>query len=181
MRTIGNKIKNLRLQKGLTQEELGERTDLSKGYISQIEREISSPSIETLFSLLEVLGISAKDFFDEDTLNQKVVYTQNDVTSYADSEQGYHVTWLIPESNEKEMEPVLLHLAPGGTFKAYEPSGSETFVFVLEGRVTLRLGHESFVATQGETFYYKASEIHQLRNESETDTKVLVTATDSYL
>ena len=181
MRTIGNKIKNLRLQKGLTQEELGERTDLSKGYISQIEREISSPSIETLFSLLEVLGISAKDFFDEDTLNQKVVYTEKDVTSYADPEQGYHVTWLIPESNEKEMEPVLLHLAPGGAFKAYEPSGSETFVFVLEGRVTLRLGYESFIATQGETFYYKASEIHQLRNESETDTKVLVTATDSYL
>ncbi|MCK2156265.1 XRE family transcriptional regulator [Exiguobacterium sp. 17-1] len=181
MRTIGNKIKNLRLQKGLTQEELGERTDLSKGYISQIEREISSPSIETLFSLLEVLGISAKDFFDEDTLNQKVVYSQKDVTRYEDLEQGYHVTWLIPESNEKEMEPVLLHLAPGGHFKAYEPSGSETFVYVLEGSVTLRLGRESFVAAQGETLYYKASEIHQLRNDSKAETRVLVTATDSYL
>ncbi len=181
MRTIGNKIKNLRLQKGLTQEELGERTDLSKGYISQIEREISSPSIETLFSLLEVLGISAKDFFDEDTLNQKVVYAQNDVTSYEDIEQGYHVTWLIPESNEKDMEPVLLQLAPGGAFKTYEPSGAETFVYVLEGRVTLQLGRQSYIAAQGETLYYKASEIHQLRNESDMKTKVLVTATDSYL
>ncbi|HAZ39305.1 MAG TPA: hypothetical protein DCY39_05410, partial [Exiguobacterium sp.] len=54
--SIGQKIKNLRLQQGLTQAELGERTDLSKGYISQLEREISSPSIETLFHLLEVLG-----------------------------------------------------------------------------------------------------------------------------
>lgn len=181
MRTIGNKIKNLRLQKGLTQEELGERTDLSKGYISQIEREISSPSIETLFSLLEVLGISARDFFDEEALNQKVVYTRDDVTSYADEERGYHVTWLIPESNEKEMEPVLLTLAADSSFKAYEPSGSETFVYVLKGNVTLALGRQIFRAKQGETFYYKASEIHQLRNESATEAKLLVTATDSYL
>ncbi|MCY1690045.1 XRE family transcriptional regulator [Exiguobacterium sp. SL14] len=179
--SIGQKIKNLRLQKGLTQEELGERTDLSKGYISQLEREISSPSIETLFHLLEVLGISPKDFFDEDTLNQKVVYGEEDVTTYADEAQGYHVTWLIPESNEKEMEPVLLTLAPGGAFKTYEPSGAETFVYVLAGNVTLTLGRQSFVAKQGETLYYKASEIHQLRNESAQETKVLVTATDSYL
>ena len=63
---IGEKIKRLRLKKGLTQEELGERTDLSKGYISQLERDLSSPSIETLFSILEVLGCSPKEFFDED-------------------------------------------------------------------------------------------------------------------
>jgi len=52
---IGSKLKNLRLKKGLTQEELAERTDLSKGYISQIEHESSSPSMETFFDILEVL------------------------------------------------------------------------------------------------------------------------------
>lgn len=40
---IGEKLKNLRIQKNLTQEELGERTDLTKGYISQLERDLSSP------------------------------------------------------------------------------------------------------------------------------------------
>ena len=79
------------------------------------------------------------------------------------------------------MEPVLLTLAPDGAFKTYEPSGAETFVYVLAGSVTLTLGHQSFVANQGETLYYKASEIHQLRNESTQEAKVLVTATDSYL
>ena len=63
---IGEKIKRLRLKKGLTQEELGERTDLSKGYISQLERDLSSPSIETLFNILEVLGCSPKAFFDDE-------------------------------------------------------------------------------------------------------------------
>lgn len=53
---IGQRIRNLRIQKQLTQEELGERTDLSKGYISQLEHNQSSPSMETFFAILEVLG-----------------------------------------------------------------------------------------------------------------------------
>jgi len=71
---IGKKIRNLRLKKGLTQEELGERTDLSKGYISQIENDLSSPSIDTFFAILEVLGCTPKEFFDEEEDEQKVVY-----------------------------------------------------------------------------------------------------------
>ena len=55
---IGNKLRNLRRQKNLTQEELAERTDLSKGYISQIESQHASPSMETFLNILEVLGTS---------------------------------------------------------------------------------------------------------------------------
>ena len=65
---IGAKIKALRIKKGLTQEELGERTDLTKGFISQLERDLNSPSIETLFSMLEVLGTKPKDFFPKKKL-----------------------------------------------------------------------------------------------------------------
>lgn len=62
---IGNKLRNLRRQKNLTQEELAERTDLSKGYISQIESQHASPSMETFLNILEVLGTSPSDFFKE--------------------------------------------------------------------------------------------------------------------
>ena len=105
---IGNRIKNLRIQKNLTQEELGERTDLSKGYISQLERDLSSPSLETFFDLLEVLGCSPKDFFDEGQEEQRVVYTENEMTNFEDEEKGYKIQWLVPESNENEMEPIQL-------------------------------------------------------------------------
>lgn len=86
---IGSKIKNLRIQKNLTQEELGERTDLSKGYISQLERNLSSPSMETFFSILEVLGISPKAFFDEKEQVQQVVYKSEDHTIYYEEEKGF--------------------------------------------------------------------------------------------
>ena len=79
---IGKKIKNLRLKKGLTQEELGE-LPISKGYISQLERDLSSPSIETFFTILEVLGMHPKDFFDEEERIQKVVYGEEDTNLFS--------------------------------------------------------------------------------------------------
>ena len=49
---IGAKVKELRVQKGLTQEELADRTELSKGFISQLERDLTSPSIASLMDIL---------------------------------------------------------------------------------------------------------------------------------
>lgn len=59
---IGEKIKRLRIQHNLTQEELADRCELSKGFISQVERELTSPSIATLVDILESLGTNLQDF-----------------------------------------------------------------------------------------------------------------------
>ena len=59
---IGPKIKRLRIQLGLTQEELANRCELSKGFISQLERDLTSPSIATLIDILECLGTSPRAF-----------------------------------------------------------------------------------------------------------------------
>ena len=60
---IGRKLKQYRLQLGLTQEELASRTELTKGYISQLENDLCSPSIATLQDILEVLGVTLEQFF----------------------------------------------------------------------------------------------------------------------
>ncbi|MCW1926790.1 helix-turn-helix domain-containing protein [Bhargavaea beijingensis] len=178
---IGKKIKQLRLKKGLTQEELGERTDLSKGYISQLERDLTSPSIETLFSLLEVLGSSPKEFFDDGSPAAKVVFGKDEHIMNTDEDRGYSVRWLVSESNEKEMEPVLLSLAPNGEFKEFEPSLSQTFIYVLEGRIVLQLGTERYEADEGDALYYEASHHHRLSNAGPGEARCLLVATESYL
>lgn len=177
---IGNKIKSLRIKKGLTQEELGERTDLTKGYISQLERNLNSPSIETLFSLLEVLGSKPKDFFDDEK-NQRVVYSEDDQTLFYDDEKKYQIRWLVPESNEKEMEPVLVKFLETGEFKQFEPSLSETFMYVLKGKIKLILGSDEYFAKEGQSLYFEASDHHQLANHHNGETEVLIVATHSYL
>ena len=178
---IGKKIKNLRLKKGLTQEELGERTDLSKGYISQLERDLSSPSIETFFTIIEVLGCSPKEFFNEEELEQKVVYGEEDQTGFEDEERGYHIQWLVPESNEKEMEPIILTFEEKGEFKLFEPSLSETFAYVLDGKIKVKLGKSEYEAKVGESIYFHASEQHQITNAYAGKSRLLLVATESYL
>ena len=58
---IGHKIKQLRIQKGLTLEELASRSELTKGFLSQTERNLTSPSIATLNDIVEALGTSLSD------------------------------------------------------------------------------------------------------------------------
>ncbi|MFW2706380.1 helix-turn-helix domain-containing protein, partial [Staphylococcus aureus] len=100
---IGNKIKNLRRIKNLTQEELAERTDLSKGYISQIESEHASPSMETFLNIIEVLGTTPSEFF-KDSENEKVLYKKEEQVIYDEYDEGYILNWLVSKSNEYDME-----------------------------------------------------------------------------
>lgn len=178
---IGKKIKALRVKKGLTQEELGERTDLTKGYISQLERDLNSPSIDTLFSILEVLGTTPKEFFDDTFEEQKIVYTEEDQTSFVDEDKKYEITWLIPTSNEKEMEPVFITFQKDGEYKQFEPSLAETFIYILKGRIRVVLGEEEYIASEGNAVYYEASSNHQIFNANNGETQLLLVATESYL
>lgn len=69
---IGKKIKNLRTLNGLTQEELADRCELTKGFISQLENNNNEPSISTLQDILTALGTNLKEFFSDDEDEQIV-------------------------------------------------------------------------------------------------------------
>lgn len=178
---IGSQLKALRVQKGLTQEELAERTDLSKGYISQLENDLSSPSMDTFFDILEVLGCAPKDFFEDGPEEALTVYSSEDMTVMEDPKHKTMVTWLNPDSNEHEMEPVILGFQPKGEYKVFEPSLSETFGYVLEGKVQVKVGKQIEVVSKGESFYFEASAKHQIKNAGNETSKVLIVATNSYL
>ena len=82
---IGLKLKELRIQKSLTQEELADRAELSKGFISQLERNLTSPSISTLTDILQCLGTDLKEFFNEEEDSQ-IVFTKDDFFEKKDDE-----------------------------------------------------------------------------------------------
>ena len=83
---IGNKIKDLRNRNGLTQQELADRTELTKGFISQLERGQVSPSIVTLLDLIECLGTTASEFFKE-AEEEHVVFSEEGFFDHVDRGQ----------------------------------------------------------------------------------------------
>ena len=76
------------------------------------------------------------------------------------------------------MEPLIITIKPGSSYKSFEPSESDTFIYCLEGCVTLTLGKERYQAYEGDVFYFRANELHQLHNNSENEVKILIVATD---
>jgi len=159
---IGAKIKRLRLQLGLTQEELADRTELSKGFISQLERDLTSPSIATLIDILEILGTSPRAFFSDDS-DQKVVFARTDMFEKEDGQYG-HITWLVPNAQKNAMEPILVTLLPGQTTQQYDPHEGEEFGYILAGSVMLHMGARKQRIKSGESFCVHPAAVHWLSN-----------------
>lgn len=169
---IGHKLKRLRMATSLTQEELASRSDLSKGFISQIENDTASPSIATLEDILEVLGTTPTEFFSDINV-EKVVYNKDDRLLTPDSDKKVQIELLIPGSGNRKMDPVFVTIEPGEeTFKDPSHEGEE-LGYLLQGRVNLNLDDKIFAMKKGDCFYFSADKKHSITNIGKETAKIL--------
>ena len=168
---LGEKIKNLRLSCNLTQEELADRCELTKGYISQLENDLTSPSIATLIDILSALGTDLKEFFSDSDTEEKVSFNKNEFVEKVT--ESYTLNWVVPNAQKNAMEPILLTLNPFGTYETDMPHEGEEFGYVLSGAVKITVGKRSVKVKKGETFYYKADKTHSISNVSDKKATVL--------
>ncbi len=174
---IGAKLRALRIALNLTQEELADRAELSKGFISQVERNLTSPSIATLTDLLECLGSSLNAFFAE-TASEKLVFSRDDhfVKEDADGLRG-RITWLVPNAQKNRMEPMLVELGPGGRTHEIPPHDGEEVGYVLSGSVQLVTGIKRHKVSAGESFSLQPREPHYLLNPGKRSATILWVST----
>ena len=99
---IGQKVRELRIAKNLTQEELADRSELSKGFISQLERDLTSPSIATLVDILQCLGTNLNEFFSDDE-EEQVVFGDEDYFEKKDTDLKNTIEWIIPNAQRNMM------------------------------------------------------------------------------
>ena len=163
---IGAKIKRIRLSNQLTLEELANRSELTKGFLSQLERDLTSPSVATLENILEALGTNLKDFFSEDE-DEQIVFSKDD----------YKISYIIPNAQKNEMEPILIELKKGKNSMEIDPHDGEEFGYVIHGKITLMNGDEEYEVKKGETFYLKGNLPHYIVNKHDTLAKVIWVST----
>lgn len=169
---IGRKLRRLRVKLGLTQEELADRTELTKGFISQLENDITSPSIATLMDILEALGTDIAAFFN-DRSEERVVFSAEDTFEKEDEESGSVIRWLVPNAQKNALEPILVTIRPGGGTQELDPHEGEEFGIVLSGTVTLVDGDRKHRVKKGDSFYLHPQGVHWLQNNGKTPAKVL--------
>ena len=168
---IGEKLRELRIQRGLTQEELADRCELSKGFISQLESNQTSPSLATLSDIFDALGTSFEEFFAQTGDSAPVVYKSEDMCEKED-ETGKR-TWLVSTAQRNEMEPILYEILPGQETPVDMPHAGEEFGYVLSGSLVLRVGTQTQKLRRGDAFYFEADKQHNLKNRGKTTATVL--------
>jgi len=173
---IGDKIRRLRLQRGLTQAELADRCELSKSFISMLERDLTSPSLDTLSDLLETLGSDLPAFFSK--ADEKIVFGAENIFVKEDPEgmRGL-IKWLIPSAQKNQMEPILVELGPGGETAEDDPHEGEEFGYVLSGTIRVVLGDRSEKVRRDESFYFRPAAPHRLVNAGKGPCRVLWVST----
>ena len=171
---IGHKIKQLRIQNGLTLEELASRSELTKGFLSQLERNLTSPSISTLEDILEALGSSLSDFFKEEK-DEKTVFQKKDF--FVDERDECTINWIVPNTQKNDMEPILIEIPQGGKSFSVNPHGGEEFGYVVDGTATLVVGEKRYTVKKGETFYFAPNCEHSISAGKKTGAKFIWVST----
>lgn len=171
---IGNKIKNLRMQIGLTQQELADRTELTKGFISQLERGQVSPSITTLLDLVECLGTTPSDFFRQNDA-EPVIYSS--VDWFEKEGEGFLKQWIVPSAQGKQMEPILVTLDACSSMQKDAPHAGEEFGYVLCGKLIIHMGENIYEAKKGDGFYYVSDMEHWIENPFNKEARFLWVST----
>ncbi len=172
---IGERIKRLRLSSGLTQEELADRAGLTKGFISQLENDQTSISVDSLALILDGVGVSLAEFFS-DKSQAKVVFSPDERVAV----EGWGPSkfeLLVPGSTNNLMDPIWIELSPGEKMERQEPHPGEQFGFVFRGTATLRVDRATFKVPPRHCFYFESDRSSQVINNSSSVVQLLWVST----
>ena len=167
---IGKRIRQLRVRNGLTQQELASRCELTKGFVSQLENNLTTPSLPALMDLVEALGSDMSSFFSEEQ-EQQAVFGKDDF--FEDDRENCSILWVVPNAQKNAMEPILITIRPHQATRTMLPHEGEEFGYVLSGSIVLENGGRKHRVRKGETFYIRGDQEHCLRNTGASPARVL--------
>lgn len=180
-KTINIKINQIRQNKGITLKVLAERTRLTEGYLSRIERSDTAPPIVTLIRIAEALSTDISFFFvqetDESSKNPPIVIDRNsaewncspNVLNEANVCRYNYIA--LSKMKAKNMLPYIIEYDS----EANESSkhDGEEFVYVLEGTLEILYGSELYVLESGDSAYFECYIPHLVKSRGDRKAKIL--------
>ena len=170
---IAKKIRQLRLERRMTQDNLASKTGFSKAFISKIENHKTSPSIASLSKIAMALGVSISTLLDESPgENQDIIIVrkgQRKKIVRPGSDIGFTYESLAYKKKRKTMEPFIIKYPPGiHVQKLFEHEGEE-MLFILKGKIKLIYGNKTFILREEDTAYFNPSIPHRGESVGKTE------------
>lgn len=172
---IGYRIKNLRNQRRITLSELAKKTGLTTSFLSQVERDISSPSVSSLEKIAEALNTKIGYFFERGEGKELVFIRKGTNKQVLDKQKGISCETLSSGMLNIKMQPQVFTLGADSelTKELMYPEG-EKFGMLLKGKAELWCDSDKFILEEEDSIYCAYTQkLKRLINISETETKFL--------
>jgi transcriptional regulator with XRE-family HTH domain len=164
---VGARVRSLRRERGLTIEQLAAATGLTKGFISQLERDRTAPSLSSIARICDALGVRLSHIFeteDEPALVRRQERTRLDSAFQTENH-------LLSSRDEERFQAIESLVAPGAGAgdELHSLPGEMEFVYVLDGSLEIQVGDETHVLDRGDALTYPLTKPHTWRNASDTE------------
>ncbi|MBN2125741.1 MAG: helix-turn-helix transcriptional regulator [Deltaproteobacteria bacterium] len=176
---VGERVRKVRTEKGLSLQDVSQRTDMDADQISRIEDGEIAPPLGTVIKLAKALEMKLGYFISGDEFRAYTIVRKRDrkVVSRYDSKRakqyGYEYKSLAPHKKDRHMEPFLVTLEPADTEEERSTHDGQEFIFVLQGSMEVRLGEEIHVLEPGDSIYYDSTVPHLVRCHGRQTTVIL--------
>ena len=176
---MGMRVKKARESRGLSIFDIYLRTDIDVDLLSQIEQGKVVPPLGTVIKLAKALDLKMGYFISGEEAKAYTIVRRDDrkMTSRYDSgkekHHGYGYESLAPHKIDRTMEPFLVTLEPSETEEERSTHDGQEFIFVLRGKMEVRLGEEIHILKPGDSIYYDATVPHLVKCHSDESTKIL--------
>jgi transcriptional regulator with XRE-family HTH domain len=159
---IGVRVRDLRQTRRLTLQQVAERADLSKSFISKVERGAVSISIAALSRLATGLGVPMGEIFDTAETGSDAIFVPRGQGTSLDkhSKLPYQYEVLVPRRGERVMQPIIISIDGRRTRFELRDHPGEQFIFVLDGHMQYICGNEEFRLGAGDSLYLNARKSH---------------------
>lgn len=155
--SIGERIKALRTERAMTLAELGEKVRLSSSYLSQIERDKTTPSLATLIDISKVLNVGLRYFFEVDAEAAYIIRAGKEGSIPNNGAPSVRFR-LTPDASSNKLEVYWVQLEPHTSIEQPDPFYGEEIGFIISGELTVEVGDERHVLVTGDSIHYDASQ-----------------------
>ena len=176
---IGEKIKSVRMEKGITAKDLAEKAEVTPGYISQIERNLISPSLSVLMRIAEGLEIPLVSLFSQEEQEEVTVIPKDKRTKIQFADINMEYQFVTPYSRSKntctQMEMICFRLGPkswGSTIVQFHDEAGEC-TLVLKGTLEYHINDKVYTLHEGDSIYVPPKTYHQLYNPGEEEVEAV--------
>jgi len=171
MDDLGNKVRKIRKDRGLTLAQLADKVGCSPSYICSIELSKASPSLDTLKKIADSLKVAIVEFFvSAEDRSKPVVIHENERIKINGGRWKTNIYLLVRSTHRKRMEPFYSVFQPGeGPFGLHKHEGEE-FGFVIKGELEIHLNDDVYRVKENESFYYSSDIPHGWINPTDKET-----------